>query len=228
MTGAVRADDGTIRGQAWARVDVAAVAGLGTALGTGFVFDWNYAASAGWVVAATVFLVWTWAVVHAMDAAATAVHATSEDPSRRATQGIVLVASVASLAAVGYLLVKASTASGITQDLIALLAVTNVTVSWLVVHTLFALRYAILFYEEGGGGDGAGWRIDFNDSEPPSYADFAYLAFTIGMTFQVSDTQLRSRKIRATVLRHALLSYLFGSLILAAAVNLIASLASSK
>lgn len=215
-----------IRGPALVRVDVAAVAGLAAALGTGLVFGWDYAASAGWVVAATVFLVWTWSDVHAMDAAATAAHATREDPSRRATQVIVLAASVASLAAVGYLLVKASAASGITQDLTAALAVTNVTVSWFAVHTLFALRYAKLYYEISDGTGAAEPGIDFNAPEPPSYADFAYLAFTIGMTFQVSDTQVRTRQIRATVLRHALLSYLFGSLILAATVNLIASLAS--
>jgi uncharacterized membrane protein len=61
--------------------------------------------------------------------------------------------------------------------------------------------------------------------DPPRYADFAYLAFTIGMTFQVSDTDLKTTEIRATALRHALLSYLFGSVILAATINLIAGLA---
>jgi uncharacterized membrane protein len=67
--------------------------------------------------------------------------------------------------------------------------------------------------------------VDFNQDDPPRYADFAYLAFTIGMTFQVSDTDLKTTEIRATALRHALLSYLFGSVILAATINLIAGLA---
>jgi uncharacterized membrane protein len=58
----------------------------------------------------------------------------------------------------------------------------------------------------------------------PTYKDFAYMAFTVGMTFQVSDTDIHSPQIRHTVLRHGLLSYLFGSLILAAAVNIIAGL----
>ena len=69
--------------------------------------------------------------------------------------------------------------------------------------------------------------IDFNQTEDPRYSDFAYLAFTIGMTFQVSDTDLRTHEIRVSALRHALLSYLFGALILAGSVNLISSLASS-
>ena len=67
--------------------------------------------------------------------------------------------------------------------------------------------------------------MDFNQDDPPRYTDFAYLAFTIGMTFQVSDTNLKTSEIRATALRHALLSYLFGSVILAATINLVAGLA---
>jgi uncharacterized membrane protein len=81
------------------------------------------------------------------------------------------------------------------------------------------LRYAVLYY----GGEVGG--IDFNQTTPPRYSDFAYLAFTVGMTFQISDTSLTSHDIRTACLRHALLSYLFGSLILAAMVNLVASLA---
>jgi uncharacterized membrane protein len=88
------------------------------------------------------------------------------------------------------------------------------------VHTVFMLRYAQLYYAGEQGG------IDFNQADPPTYTDFAYLAFTIGMTFQVSDTPLRSKVIRRTALRHALLSYLFGTGILATTINLVASLSS--
>jgi uncharacterized membrane protein len=99
--------------------------------------------------------------------------------------------------------------------------VLSVVISWLVVHTLFTLRYALVYYTGNERG------VDFNQTAPPRYTDFAYLAFTVGMTFQVSDTTLTTHAIRSTALRHALLSYLFGSLILAATVNLVASLASS-
>ena len=67
--------------------------------------------------------------------------------------------------------------------------------------------------------------MDFNEKDRARYSDFAYLAFTIGMTYQVSDTNLSTRQIRATALRHALLSYLFGAIIIAAAINLVAGLA---
>jgi uncharacterized membrane protein len=219
---------GGASGQASTRVWAAAAVGAVAAIGTGTASSWGYAASVGWNVAAVVFLGWTWSVIRAMDAAATAAHATREDPTKRVTRVIVLAASVASLAAVGYLLVQASSATGVTQAVVAALGVASVAVSWFVVHTLFMLRYALLYYgpDADGQADIAG-GVDFNQHEPPRYTDFAYLAFTLGMTFQVSDTQLTTHSMRATALRQALLSYLFGSLILAASVNLIASLASS-
>jgi uncharacterized membrane protein len=66
--------------------------------------------------------------------------------------------------------------------------------------------------------------VDFNEEEAPCYVDFAYLALTIGMTFQVSDTDLRRKDVRRTALSHALLSYMFGAIIIATTVNLIAGL----
>jgi len=153
-----------------------------------------------------------------MDAPTTQAHATADDPGRASSDVIVLVA-VASLAAVGVVLVKASSATGLTQGLLAGLGVLSVALSWFAVHTLFMLRYAMLYYLDPVGG------IDFNQDEKPVYTDFAYLAFTLGMTFQVSDTDLKTHTIRATALRHGLLSYLFGAVILATTVNFLVSIA---
>jgi len=83
---------------------------------------------------------------------------------------------------------------------------------------VYTLRYADLYYQHEGG-------LDFNQTEEPDYRDFAYLAFTIGMTYQVSDTNLRLKAVRRTALRHALLSYLFGAVIIAMTINIVASLA---
>jgi uncharacterized membrane protein len=96
--------------------------------------------------------------------------------------------------------------------------VLSVAASWFTVHTVFMLRYALLYYAAPEGG------IDFKMAERPSYRDFAYVSLTLGMTFQVSDTDLHSTQMRATALRHALLSYLFGAVILAVAINLVAGL----
>jgi uncharacterized membrane protein len=87
------------------------------------------------------------------------------------------------------------------------------------------LRYARAFYAPAVAKKPA---VDFNEDDPPTYADFAYLAFTIGMTFQVSDTSITTKPVRHIALRHALLSYLFGAVILAVAINLVASLLSGS
>jgi uncharacterized membrane protein len=94
-----------------------------------------------------------------------------------------------------------------------------VFLSWSLVHTVFTLKYARLYYTGLPGG------IDFNDTGAPDYHDFAYLAFTIGMTFQVSDTNIQSKPIRRTVLRHAWLSFPLVAVIIATSINLVSGLA---
>ena len=117
-------------------------------------------------------------------------------------------------------LVKASGAHRGAKALLTVVAVVSVFLSWAVVHKTFTLRYARLFFTGPQGG------IDFHDGhKDASYLDFAYVAFTIGMTYQVSDTDLTNRQIRSAALRHALLSYLFGTVIIAMTINVIAGLA---
>lgn len=177
---------------------------------------WPVAAIVGWAASCITYTAWVWIVVGRMDAAATASHATREDPARSSSDLLVVVASAASLVAVGFVLALAKQSGGEARGLLAGLAVASVVLSWLLVHTLYALRYASLYYAGPDGG------IDFNQTELPRYLDFAYLAFTLGMTYQVSDTNLRTSELRGTALRHALLSYLFGSVILATTINLVA------
>ena len=181
-----------------------------------------YAPAVGWDAAAITLLVWTWLTIWPMDDREAATHATREDPTRAVSDVLLLSAAAASLAAVGFFLLQASSAKGPTQDILAGVGVGTVALSWLVVHTVFTLRYAMLYYTGPDGG------VNFNQSAPPRYVDFAYLAFTIGMTFQVSDTDLQTPAIRATALRHALLSYLFGAVIVATTVNLVAGLGTSS
>jgi uncharacterized membrane protein len=178
---------------------------------------------AGWDVAALIFVVWVWsALLMPMTAAQTSGHATREDPGHATSDLLVILAAIASLCAVGVVLVHANSSSGTLRDLLAVVAVISLTLSWFTVHTLFTLRYARLYYVPPPGG------IKFDQSSPPRYLDFAYVAFTLGMTFQVSDNDLQNPTIRATALRHALLSYLLGAVILAAMINLIAGLGSGS
>jgi len=185
---------------------------------TGFLGGWLLAPAVGWAAAAILYIGWVFVVVAGMDAPTTAAHATREDPSAGSTDLLLILASLASLGSILIVLLQARGAAGAGQVLLAALALATVALSWLLVHTLFTLRYASLYYADAEGG------VDFNQAEPPRYADFAYLSFTLGMTFQVSDTSLTSTAMRAVALRHALLSFLFGSIILATLINLVAGL----
>jgi uncharacterized membrane protein len=180
--------------------------------------SWPVAMSLGWDAAALVFLIWVWVNVAGMDAAATALHAQAEDFSRAAADGVLLNASVASLVAIGFTLVEAGHGTGTGKGLLIALAVVTVALAWAAVHTVYALRYGRLYYNAPVGG------IDFHDNARPDYHDFAYVALTIGMTFQVSDTDLVSKPIRRTAIRHALLSFVFGAVIVAITINIVASL----
>ncbi|MGN6337216.1 DUF1345 domain-containing protein [Mycobacterium sp.] len=197
------------------RVGVAAPVGAVAAILAGVNAGWRYAPAAGWIAGAAVYLIWTWTVAGRMSPERTAAHAARVDTTGLVTDLIVVSASVVSLAGVGYLLRAASAEHGAIYG--AAVGVGSVIVSWVAIHTVFTLRYAKLYYSGGGG-------IDFNQPEPPAYVDFAYLAFTIGMAFQVSDSNLQTRKIRATALRHALLSYLLGVVIVGMTINLIMEL----
>jgi uncharacterized membrane protein len=203
------------------RVIVMVCLGIGAGALAAIFGAWRYALLIGWDVAALFFAVLTWVDVIHLSPSETARRAKQEDPSIGTTDTLLIAASIASLVAVGVVLVAASSGHGAERGLLAGLAAASVMVSWLLVHTLFTLRYARVFYANGGG-------ISFNQDVEPSYLDFAYVSFTIGMTFQVSDTDLKSPMIRATALRHALLSYLFGAVVLATTVNFIVSLSAGS
>jgi uncharacterized membrane protein len=179
--------------------------------------SWSVAALSASDVAALVFIGWVWLSVGRADAAATARIARAEDASRVEAESVLLGAGAASLVVVGFTLSQAGAASGPDRGLLTVLAVVSVALAWTSVHTVHLLRYARLYYSEPEGG------VDFG-GQAPDYTDFAYLALTIGMTFQVSDTDLTARRVRRVALHHALLSFVFGAVILAITVNSVAGL----
>jgi uncharacterized membrane protein len=200
------------------RIAVATLLGVVVALAVGNTIGWRFAI-VGWIVTASVYVIWTRIILGGMDAEQTCTYVTREDPTRWAADAVIVSASVASLGGVGYVVAAASRSdSGAVAA--AVVGILTVAASWFAVHTLFTVHYARLYYSDKPGG------INFHDPEPPRFRDFAYVAFTIGMTFQVSDTEIGLTSIRATVLRHALLSYLLGAVVLAVTINLIAGLGS--
>ena len=170
----------------------------------------------GWDVAGMIYLAWVWRTIWRLDAAATARLAVREDPGRAVADALLLAASAASLLAVFVVLATATARHRAAADVRVFMVLVSVLVSWAVVHTIYTTRYARLYYTGPDGG------IDFHQADPPRYSDFAYTAFTIGMTFQVSDTDLGDAEMRANVLWHSLLSYFFGVVIIAGTINLIA------
>jgi uncharacterized membrane protein len=194
---------------------IGAVAGLVIFLATSTL---SASILVGWDVSALVYLAWTGWAVRGMDPLDTAAEAKREDPSTAVAELVVLGAGTAMLAAVGFALIKAGQATGGMKVYLVAVGLLSVVLSWVVVHTVFALRYARAYYSDPVGG------IEFNEPERPNYVDFAYYSFTIGMTFQVSDTNITWKAIRRMTLHHALLSYLFGSVLLGLVINVVAAL----
>ncbi len=200
------------------RVTVAALLGVVAGVVVSFFTFRQAAMLIGWDVGSLFLVVWTWWVIWDLDAEECKTRANLEDPGARLTELIVLSAGVAVLAAVGEALIRAASATGGTKAYLIALGVLSVALSWGLVQTVFVLRYARSYYAKPVGG------IDFNEGDPPTYLDFAYLALTVGMTFQVSDTNLTTKRIRRMALSHALLSYVFGAVILALVINVVSSL----
>ena len=175
---------------------------------------------AGWTAATTIYGLWTWLTVRSMNEHEAAEHAREEDPSVALSEATVIGGTVASLAGVGLLLAAGQHKSSGTPE--ALLGAGSVVASWFLVHLTYMARYARLYYGEEPGARG----IDFEGGEP-DYYDFAYVAFDLGMTYQISDTTLKNRQMRRLVLAHTLLSYVLGVGVVATTLNLVVSLASS-
>jgi uncharacterized membrane protein len=208
-----------LRGQS-AATRVALTASIGVVGGfiSSAIITWQASILVGWDVTVVCLVLWIWLVVWMMTAEEAKAYASREDPSIRLSELIVLTSGVALLAAVGLVLIRAGNATGATKAYLIALGVLSVALSWGLVQTVFTLRYARAYYLTPVGG------IDFNEGDPPTYLDFAYLALTVGMTFQVSDTNLTSKPIRRIALVHAMFSYLFGAVIVALVINVVASL----
>jgi uncharacterized membrane protein len=201
------------------RAIVAVVAGVVAAAVTVPLLGFAAALLVGWAVLALTSVIWVLVMVWPMDAVKTRAHATSEDPGRQLARLVALVGSLVSLGAVGIVLLQTRERSQAEALLLAAIALVSVVSSWALVQVDYMLRYAAHYYAEPVGG------IDFNQDEDPEYTDFAYFAVGLGMTYQVADTDVRTNEIRRIVIAQTLLAYVFGSVILASIINLVAGIA---
>ncbi len=176
---------------------------------------------AGWDAAAVAFLVSVWHIIVRADGSDTERWATEEDDTRAVGNALLVTVCMASLFGVGSALSLAGERTGAPRLGLIAVAVATIALSWTMLNTIYTLQYADLYYRSGAGG------IEFGEGDSatrPMYRDFAYVAFTVGMTYQVSNTALRNRQTRRAVLAHAIFAYVFGVFIVAGAINLIAGL----
>lgn len=202
------------------RLPVALASGLVAGTVISVLVSLPFGLLSGWLTGALVIDIWLWATIWPLDASGTRSHVQEEDPGRRLGGVMSVVCSLASLGAIGYLLLQRapSTRMVVIQ---AVLCVVSVALAWVTVHTVFTVRYAHVYYSDPEGG------IEFHQREPPRYSDFAYVAFTVGMSYAISDTDVGKTEIRRLALVHALISYLLGAVVIGATINLVVSLPGS-
>ncbi|MBV9009524.1 MAG: DUF1345 domain-containing protein [Verrucomicrobia bacterium] len=148
--------------------------------------------------------------------------AQKQDAGRTIIFALVVIATCAAVFAVAFLIHEGKPDAQRHFTLNLLLALTTVILSWLLMHSVFGLRYAHNFYGDNLAKKCGG--LQFPGEELPDYRDFTYFSFVIGMTCQVSDVQVTSREMRRLVLLHGVLSFAFNTIILALTINTVSSL----
>jgi uncharacterized membrane protein len=185
--------------------------------------SWHTRLVASWDVGTLAYLGLAWALIANADARVTRDHALGEDQSGYFIFVFVVAAACASIVAIGFVV-------GTIRDLpfwarawhltLTILALVS---SWLLIQTVFTFRYAHRFYAGPHGEPGSVAALVFPGGREPDYLDFAYCAFVVGMTSQVSDVAVASRSMRHLILVHGILAFLFNIAVLALSINIIAS-----
>lgn len=194
---------------------VGAVAGTATAL----LIEPRLGPLVGWCTAGTTGLVWVWRICWPQDSAGTE-RLAREESATRVTDDAIVTACLVSIAAVGVSVFQAgSRTTDPVSVALVILGMLGTMVAWALVNTVYAFKYARMYFVDNHGSG-----FDFNQGAPPTYSDFAYLAFTIGMSYGVSEVEPNAVGTRRKALMHALLSYFFGTVLFAVAINLVTSL----
>jgi len=202
--------------RAWHRLLVAAAAGaLATALLP--LPLWEARLLAGWLAGTLTYLLIVWWGVWRLDAGHTRLRASSFDPGSTALYALIVLTSWVSLGGVLLMIDAARTLAGVARWAYIALALATLAATWLLMQTVFALRYARRYYREDARG------LLFPGEAAPSYADFAYFSAVIGMTSQVADVAIVLSSMRRLVLLHGLVSFGFNLMVLALTLNLVAS-----
>jgi uncharacterized membrane protein len=199
------------------KAGVGAVVGVMAALITALLGLPELSALSGWAIASAVFLVWAWSRAWPADRRRTRSLARHEDRSRKLVDALIIIATLLSAVLVVFALIRSQQKDAV-GSAAAILAVVGVVAAWALVNTVYAFKYARMYYLDENH------RFDFDQDEDPAYSDFAFAAFSIGMAYNASNITQSSTASRRIAMGHALLSYFFGTFVVAVAINLITGL----
>lgn len=175
-----------------------------------------------WCAGALTYLVLAWWLAVEFDATRTRAHAQTQDQPGLLLFTLLLLSVFASMAAITFMLQRVqelSTGQRLGHLTLSLMAL---AISWLLMQTIFAFRYAHVYYQEELRGHPHGAGLEFPGKLPPDYFDFLYYAHVVGMTSQVSDVVVTSRRMRRMTLLHSVTAFAFNMLVLALSINVMA------
>ena len=175
----------------------------------------------GWNLGAITYLALAWMTVARADPTMTRIRAQAQDQSGYVIFLLVVTAASASFVAIGFLAgdIKGMPFWQRTEHLT--LSVAALLLSWLLIQTLFGFHYARLYYSRHPGTAEHRGGLKFPGDKEPDYLDFAYYSFVVGMTSQVSDVAVLTRRVRRLTLVHGVLSFVYNIAILAMSINII-------
>ncbi|MEZ2338880.1 DUF1345 domain-containing protein [Mucilaginibacter sp. RCC_168] len=181
-----------------------------------------------WIAFALAIIIMDWVIILSSHPMEVRKIARIEDSSRTLIFLFVIGSSLVSMLAIFFLLKSSKHLSPEAVTGHVLLGMTSVIISWILVHTIFTLRYAHMYYSIDTDGDNKKkplGGLEFpGDEKEPDYLDFVYFSFVIGMTFQVSDVEISSRQIRRLAWMHGMIAFAFNTAIVALSINVISGL----
>jgi uncharacterized membrane protein len=186
-------------------------------------FDTTILTTILWDIFALTYIVISWIVFFTSNTEHIKKKAITDDGGKLFVFFIVVFASFISMITVAILVVSKDSL-GMQEAVYLPIIIGGILLSWTLVHTTFCFHYAHLYYDNVKGTDNNVEGLEFPNEKHPDYIDFAYFSFVIGMTFQVSDVEISSRKIRRLALLHGLLSFVLNTFVVALTINLIAGL----
>lgn len=189
--------------------------------------EWRLASLYGWICFAGVLLAFSWLTILLRHPKQTGLVAKEQDASAVLVFLLAVCAAFFSLFAIIYVLHGQSLENKLGLHLHVVLSLLCIVLSWLLIHSVFTIRYAHLYYdfrhrEKGITAQAGG--LQFPGNEQPDFLDFAYFSFIVAMTFQTADVSITGRRIRRLALVHGLLSFVYNTTIIALVINIVSGL----